>query len=894
MHMVMRSMWMGVLLLACAAAQAQIARVAEVRGTVLAERSGTAPRILGPGEVLASQDVVGVARDSHAILEFGDGSRATLRPHSVLRLAGYRSGQPQNLLYGLRKGGLRMQGASAVAFDARLCGDDCAGEEKLRPPPAGRTELVARVVEMKGRAAAAGPRGNNRLLVTGAAILEHEDIATGPRSYVVLAFRDGARITLAESSRLSIRRFFYDPLAPWQGSAFLALLAGNAQVWTGQLAKNGPDAFLVESALGVIRPHGTGFNISGCIGNSCGSLSASVDSSGASASGSVSVGGATVTATASTEDLARQAEEFRQQVLQRLTEGQAQAERTGATAAQAAEDLAQSSEAALRVATEQAAREAEEARRRVTSRLEEARPQLEQAAQTGADIAIDIALIATTPVSPGAGGAAAATESERLAGAGEALADEAAQRAAEEARDAEREAARRAAEAEVFAERQAKRAEENAGKPTAPVPGVGAAPIPMPNPPPDDIQENVQAGADSAVQAGRTILDGAIDAGGAAAGTAAAQSEKALRAIEELRSAERDFARGVTDLKNSLDGMTNLSETEKQRVRDTLDEWSRLVGEEVARKIAEVTRNPNAQIAITTLQIMGVIVATLAAVLLVGVVGVSLATLAILSVVAHTAMTNPSVFDGVPASVIAQARRGPDQAAEAMRGLLAAMVEHGRLGADEARRFVEAMGQGTLDTSNEANAQIRKLMQALNDSKAVDKRHDAGEAQGSRNDGNQTAQGDTGRTEPASPAQVVVWDGSVEIAGRIVRKGELLRAMSNGQLVSGTDSAAPVNNAPRPDLVEVAANLFGAAEAIPPGLYVWVRDGVLTLGRGGRTVEVAVGSAAVATPDRLALLDHVPNFMRFDDTPVPSQGGQRFPEVFRAADGSLMGSCTVR
>lgn len=119
-------------------------------------------------------------------------------------------------------------------------------------------KVVARVVEMNGLAAASQAGSEPRLIATGAAIYERDGIATGSGSYAVIIFSDGTRVTLSENSRFAINQFDYNPLVPQKGKAYLTLLAGNAEVWTGRLAEVSPDAFLFESAMGVIRAHGTG------------------------------------------------------------------------------------------------------------------------------------------------------------------------------------------------------------------------------------------------------------------------------------------------------------------------------------------------------------------------------------------------------------------------------------------------------------------------------------------------------------------------------------------------------------------------------------------------------------------------------------------------------------
>jgi len=309
----------GVLLLCLwsVAAQAQVARVLDSQGTALVERSGQPPRLLGRGEALNELDVISVARDSWAILEFRDQTRITLRPNTVFRLEAYRDDAPESMLLGLTKGGLRVVtgllgkrrpdavsirtatatiGIRGTEFDARLCEADCAAEERAKPAPRPAVLPVARVVEMNGVVGAGRPGEAVRLLVTGALLSEGDAVAVARGSSALLVFRDGARVALAENSRFAIIRFRYDEARPREGSAFLTLYDGNALVSTGQLARISPDAFLFRTALGVIRPFGTTFGGGGCIGNFCASGSVTVNQDGASASGSASGGGSSASA----------------------------------------------------------------------------------------------------------------------------------------------------------------------------------------------------------------------------------------------------------------------------------------------------------------------------------------------------------------------------------------------------------------------------------------------------------------------------------------------------------------------------------------------------------------------------------------------------------------------
>lgn len=275
--------------LACpGSALAQAARVVSVQGTAVVERAGQPPRVLAAGDGVEQSDVINVAQKSHAMLEFRDKSRVTLRPSTVFRVDSYAdSGPKPSMVLGLVKGGLRANtgdiaksgpnavriqtgtailGVRGTDFDARLCSNDCGTEDRARPAARAEQTAAARVIEMSGTVAAAEPNTPPRELAPGAAIHPREGIVTGPDSYAVVAFRDGSRVTLAQRSHLAIARFDYDARTPRKGQAHLRLVSGNAHVWTGDLAKIGPDAFLFETGAGTIRTQGAGFSVGGSAG----------------------------------------------------------------------------------------------------------------------------------------------------------------------------------------------------------------------------------------------------------------------------------------------------------------------------------------------------------------------------------------------------------------------------------------------------------------------------------------------------------------------------------------------------------------------------------------------------------------------------------------------------
>ena len=266
---------------------AQIGHVVSVRGTAMVERSAQPGRILGAGEKLEQKDVINTAQASHAVLEFRDKTRITLRPNTVFRVDSYSDAQdvnrPQGMVLGLVKGGFRavtgevgkanpqnvrfqtettILGIRGTEFDARLCADDCAAEERNVPLQRVRAVAAARVLESTGAITATSENGAERTLVPGALLTEGETIATAEGAHAVIVFSDGSRITLAERAKLAIARFKFDKSNPTSGIGHMRLLAGNAHVYTGQLAKIGPEAFLFETTRGMVKAKGTGFSVS--------------------------------------------------------------------------------------------------------------------------------------------------------------------------------------------------------------------------------------------------------------------------------------------------------------------------------------------------------------------------------------------------------------------------------------------------------------------------------------------------------------------------------------------------------------------------------------------------------------------------------------------------------
>lgn len=832
-----------------------VGKFSAIEGRVEVMRDGKFPYIIaGVGTVVHQSDIV--------ITKSGSKAEITFRDNTVLHLAA----------------------KNELKIDEYLKNTQKQGQK-----------VIARVVEMKGIAAAAIAGDKPRLLSQGAALFESDGIATGTGSYAVLVFSDGSRISLAENSRLAILAYRFDDRQR-TGIAEIHHLSGFARVQSGAIAKQGPEYYRFVTPMGVLRPLGTGWD-------SFAGDAKQVADKGADAAretGEAVVGAVQDTASQAAQlalnATIRPIMETMSALMTRLRDNPPTTE---AGWNDLSSQMTRMSER-LHGALDEAIRMGGAA---VNSREFKSVVGLALAAElqvvaVGASVPYET-WIGGNPMGPAAyatlvamvAGAKASTyQSESLALVGlshadldrvssnqyaahiiigtevggylesqgnavakdffskaEAAAEELRLRAIEDAQQAEEAAARAAEEAEQRAIEDEQRAAEEARDAEREATRLAA-----------EAAQRAEEEATKAVKTGQSIFDEVVEktdtAVGKVGGTTAdwvgqtagdakdgagAQSGKALQAIEQIRAAEREFARQVSDLRNALRNATNLSEAEKQRVLGALDEWSRLVGEEVARLTAEVMKNPNAQVALTSLKIMAIVVATVAIVIVVGTVIIPLAAL---TAVAHTAMTNPSVFEDVPASAITQATRSTDQAAEAMRAILAAMVEHGQLGVGEAQQFMATLGQTlagqatqAVDNAAQAGRDIRDQISDAGQDAAKDKsrltrgqkarsiRHGWQQAKGRGAEGDRQAGKDdrgssgqdsqsegeiTGGTRDGQSSQltpnVIVWDGSVEVAGHIIKKGEFMSMTTDGKIILGKTDTESKAGIPRPNLVKTS------------------------------------------------------------------------------------------
>ena len=132
---------------------------------------------------------------------------------------------------------------------------------------------------------------------------------------------------------------------------------------------------------------------------------------------------------------------------------------------------------------------------------------------------------------------------------------------------------------------------------------------------------------------------------------------------------------------------------------------------------------------------------------------------------------------------------------------------------------------------------------------------------------------------------VHTWDGTIIIQTATERievpaASTLAIAVVDGKITFLPAPPAFLTTGSRPDQASIDPSTFDPKGPTPErGLYVWVRDGAVTLAQGGQVVELKAGSAARVT-DQIATLGADPQLhaVRFHAAP-----GRRDP----AADPAL-------
>jgi len=110
--------------------------------------------------------------------------------------------------------------------------------------------------------------GGSRELKQGDFIYVKDEIMTSNRSFAVLQFTDGAKVTVRPDSTMIIEQYLY--AGNDSDEATLNLVEGGLRVITGAMAKSNPENYKVRTPVALMGVRGTEFSIMLCGDEICG------------------------------------------------------------------------------------------------------------------------------------------------------------------------------------------------------------------------------------------------------------------------------------------------------------------------------------------------------------------------------------------------------------------------------------------------------------------------------------------------------------------------------------------------------------------------------------------------------------------------------------------------
>ncbi|MBT4194082.1 MAG: FecR domain-containing protein [Gammaproteobacteria bacterium] len=268
-----------------AVAATQVGEVKFARGVLTGQVGNEAPRILGKGLPLHNGETLNTGSSGFAVINLEDGTRMTLRPNSSFKIVNVdaRKGK-ENAFMRLFKGGFRAItgfiskrnpnafrvgtsvatiGIRGTDFDARLCeGTECDDENKSTGEKAQKeSRVIGRIAMLRGKGSAMGLDAKSRILTTGAAVYEQDQLQTGIKSFAVIAFNDKSRVTMSPGTAFKIEEHHYKPKVPDENNAFFRFLRGGLRFVTGAIGKLNKRSFRVATPTATIGIRGTGFDL---------------------------------------------------------------------------------------------------------------------------------------------------------------------------------------------------------------------------------------------------------------------------------------------------------------------------------------------------------------------------------------------------------------------------------------------------------------------------------------------------------------------------------------------------------------------------------------------------------------------------------------------------------
>ena len=108
---------------------------------------------------------------------------------------------------------------------------------------------------------------DSRELKQGDFVYVSDEILTSARSFAVLQFTDGAKVTVRPDSNLIIEAYLY--AGNDSDEATLNLVSGGLRIITGAMAKTNPENYKVRTPVALMGVRGTEFSIMLCGDEMC-------------------------------------------------------------------------------------------------------------------------------------------------------------------------------------------------------------------------------------------------------------------------------------------------------------------------------------------------------------------------------------------------------------------------------------------------------------------------------------------------------------------------------------------------------------------------------------------------------------------------------------------------
>jgi len=109
--------------------------------------------------------------------------------------------------------------------------------------------------------------GGSRELKQGDFVYVDDEIMTSNRSFAVLQFVDGAKVTVRPDSTMIVETYLYN--GNDEDAATLSLVSGGLRVITGAMAKSNPENYKVRTPVALMGVRGTEFSVMLCDDQVC-------------------------------------------------------------------------------------------------------------------------------------------------------------------------------------------------------------------------------------------------------------------------------------------------------------------------------------------------------------------------------------------------------------------------------------------------------------------------------------------------------------------------------------------------------------------------------------------------------------------------------------------------